>query len=82
MKYIGKLFRSHDTEVRESELIVFLTPEVITPYSAGTLRQQHAGYVGTEQLDAIPHAEVGSSDSLLQRSWLSESLSTPATQWR
>jgi general secretion pathway protein D len=57
IKYIGKLFQAHDTEVRESELIVFLKPEVITPYSPGTLRQQHAGYVGTEQLDAIAHAE-------------------------
>jgi general secretion pathway protein D len=57
VKFVGKLFRSHDTEVRESELIVFLTPEVITPYSAGTLRQQHAGYLGNQQLDTIPHAE-------------------------
>ncbi len=58
IKFIGKLFQSHDTEIRESELIVFLTPEVITPYSPGTLRQQHAACLGREQLDAIPHAET------------------------
>lgn len=58
LKYVGKLFRSHDTEVRESELIVFLTPELITPYCPGTLRQQYAGQLAIEQIDAIPHAET------------------------
>ncbi len=57
MKYVGKLFRSHDTEVRESELIVFLKPELVTPYYPGKLREQRASCVAQHQLDAIPHAE-------------------------
>jgi general secretion pathway protein D len=59
MKFVGKLFRSHSTSVRESELIVFLRPEVITPYSCGTPRGQVAASVTRQQLDAIPHAEMG-----------------------
>ncbi|MEM9644581.1 MAG: type II and III secretion system protein [Planctomycetota bacterium] len=56
IKYVGRLFQSHDTEVRESELIVFLKPELITPYYGGTLREQRAACVGVQQLDAIPYA--------------------------
>ncbi|TWU56563.1 Type II secretion system protein D precursor [Rubripirellula tenax] len=58
IKYIGGLFRSHDTEVRESELIVFLKPEIITPYDKGSPRQQMAACVANTQLDLIPHADV------------------------
>ena len=36
---VGKLFRAHSTEVRESELIVFLKPELITPYYNGHPRE-------------------------------------------
>ena len=57
MKYVGKLFRSHDTEIRESELIVFLKPEIVTPYACGTAREQQAASVTSRQLDEIPHAQ-------------------------
>lgn len=57
IKHVGKFFRSHNTEVRESELIVFLRPEVITPYSCGSIRDQAAAASAGEQLDAIPYAE-------------------------
>ncbi len=56
IKYIGVLFRSHNSEVRESELIVFLKPEIITPCYAGSGREQVAARVATNQLDAIPYA--------------------------
>jgi len=56
IKYLGKLFRSHDTTVRESELIVFLKPELVTPFDHGNLRQQRAACVTGMQLDAIPYA--------------------------
>ncbi len=58
IKYIGKLFQSHNTQVRESELIVFLKPEIVTPYFAGDARQQRAACVATSQLDSIPYAEL------------------------
>ncbi|APZ94721.1 Pectic enzymes secretion protein OutD [Fuerstiella marisgermanici] len=38
MKRFGKLFRSHTTTVRESELMVFLRPEITTPTEVGTDR--------------------------------------------
>ena len=56
MKYLGKLFRSHETEVRESELIVFLKPELVTPYTVGKPREERAGCVSNSQLDRIPYA--------------------------
>ncbi|WP_160148180.1 type II secretion system protein GspD [Rubripirellula obstinata] len=57
VKYIGKLFRSHDTEIRESELIVFIKPEIVTPYDCGNARQREAAYISNRQLDEIPHAQ-------------------------
>lgn len=57
IKYIGKLFRSHDTEIRESELIVFIKPEIITPYDCGNARQQEAARTANGHLDEIPHAQ-------------------------
>ncbi len=57
IKYVGKLFRAHATEVEESELIVFLKPELITPYYAGHAREQMAACVASDQLDRIPHAQ-------------------------
>jgi len=59
LKWIGKLFRSHSTEVVESELIVFLRPELITPCYSGTPREQIAAEVMNDQLNRIPHAEPG-----------------------
>jgi general secretion pathway protein D len=58
IKHFGKLFRSHDADVRESELIVFLKPEIITPVDFGELRQQRAACIASKQLDAIPYAET------------------------
>ncbi|MFG0267892.1 MAG: type II secretion system protein GspD [Rhodopirellula sp. JB055] len=58
LKYIGKLFRSHDTQVRESELIVFLKPEIISPYDLGNQRSRQAQCVANRQLESIPYATV------------------------
>ena len=57
LKLVGRLFRSRDTDVRESELVVFITPEIIPYDDPPTARQQ----VGAETLDCrlnqIPEAE-------------------------
>lgn len=37
-KRVGKLFRSHSTTVRESELMVFLRPQIVTVDEVGTER--------------------------------------------
>ncbi|MDG2222910.1 MAG: secretin N-terminal domain-containing protein, partial [Rubripirellula sp.] len=57
LKYVGKLFRSHDTDLRESELIVFLKPEIVYPCTAVKPREQAASIVAEQQLNRIPHAE-------------------------
>ncbi|QDV61493.1 Type II secretion system protein D precursor [Crateriforma conspicua] len=56
MKFFGKLFRSHDTEIQESELIVFIRPEMITPNHVGLPREQHAARVTDCLLDSVPYA--------------------------
>jgi general secretion pathway protein D len=57
IKHFGKLFRAHDTQVRESELIVFIKPEIVVPCSLGTPRQERAKCVTSCQLGQIAHAE-------------------------
>ena len=58
VKLIGKLFQTHNTEVRESELIVFLRPELICPTYAGKPREVRAASVASRQLDAISYASA------------------------
>jgi general secretion pathway protein D len=53
---IGRLFGAHDSGVSESELIVFLRPEIVTPYQPMDVRGQAAALQGNQQLDAIPVA--------------------------
>src|SRR6056297_1325269 len=65
-KYLGKLFRSHDTTVRESELIVFLKPGLVTPFDHVNLRQQRASCVTGMPLDAIRYATSQSQLSWCQ----------------
>ena len=57
LKLVGRLFRSRDTEVRESELIVFIMPEIIPYDDDPTCRQQIAGETIDCRLDQIPVAE-------------------------
>ena len=54
---IGRLFRDHGTEIRESELVVFIQPEIIHCGSGASPRQELAGAVCTTTLDRIPYAE-------------------------
>lgn len=56
VKYVGKLFQSHETEIHESELIVFLKPELISPTYAGMPRERVAYTVANNQLDRIAYA--------------------------
>ncbi len=56
MKYFGKLFQSHNTLIQESELIVFLKPEIVSPCYAGLPREQQASQMAMGQLDRIAYA--------------------------
>ena len=57
MKYVGRLFRSRNTTVRESELVVFIMPEIITYAEDPSRRQQIAEETLRCRLDQVPEAE-------------------------
>jgi general secretion pathway protein D len=57
LSVIGRLFRSRDTDVRESELVVFIMPEIIPYDDMPTCRQQLAVETVNCRLDQIPQAE-------------------------
>jgi len=57
IKYIGKLFRYRQTQVRESELVVFLKTEILPcPAAPMDCRHSDAYAEGFTKLDAIPQA--------------------------
>jgi len=64
---LGKLFRGKETTVRESELIVFITTEIITPENRGTTRQGQAYGVSNDLLDRIPLARLPSVKGPVRR---------------
>ncbi len=57
VKYIGPLFRSRNTTVRESELIVFLMPEIVSYEQPPSQRELLAQQTINCRLDRIPMAE-------------------------
>jgi general secretion pathway protein D len=57
MKYVGRLFRSRSTTVRESELVVFISPEIIDCADEPTDRQKMAEDTVRCRLGQIPEAE-------------------------
>ncbi len=58
IKYVGALFRAHDTDVRESELIVFIMPEIVG-YCGGLEREMEALDVTQKQLSCVQTAVNG-----------------------
>ena len=57
LRGVGRLFRSRDTEVRESELVVFIMPEIIPYADEPTNRQKSAADTIDCRLAQIPEAE-------------------------
>jgi general secretion pathway protein D len=57
LKYVGHLFRSRDITVRESELVVFISPEIIDCADEPNGRQKVAEDTIRCRLDNIPEAE-------------------------
>jgi general secretion pathway protein D len=57
VKYLGPLFRSRDTNVRESELIVFIMPEVVCYDEPASGREYQAMETVGCRLENIPYAE-------------------------
>jgi general secretion pathway protein D len=58
IKFLGALFRAHDTDVKESEMIVFIMPEIVG-YCGGLDREMHALEVERAQLSRIQTAVDG-----------------------
>ncbi len=59
MKFIGALFRSHNTELRESELICFIQPEIVDNFTTGLHREEIALSQQKSVLGQIPLACPG-----------------------
>ncbi len=57
VKLIGPLFRSRETTVRESELIVFLMPEIVAYDQCASHRERRAQDTVNCRLDRVPVAE-------------------------
>jgi general secretion pathway protein D len=57
LKLVGRLFRSRDTTVSESELVVFITPEIINYDEELNCREQLASDTINCRLAQIPQAE-------------------------
>jgi general secretion pathway protein D len=57
LKKVGKFFGAHDSGVSESELLVFLRPEIVSPFEHMGMRGSAASSQGNCQLDRIPIAD-------------------------
>jgi general secretion pathway protein D len=57
VKYIGPLFRARDTNVRESELLVFIQPEIVDYDQVMKSREFMAAETINCRLDKVPLAE-------------------------
>lgn len=55
---VGKLFKNNDATVRDSELIVFLTPEVVDLNYMGRNREHCIFNHAVPSLDSIPHPRI------------------------
>ncbi len=57
LNVVGRLFRSKDLDVREGELVVFISPEIIGYGDEPDCRQQMAAETIRCRLDQVPEAE-------------------------
>lgn len=58
IKWIGHLFRSKQTTLRESELLVFIRPEIVTFVNPGLPREAAAAQAADALLDQIAPAQI------------------------
>ena len=57
IRLVGRLFRSRNTDVRESELVVFVMPDIIGYDDDPNVRQQMVADTVRCRLDRVPEAE-------------------------
>jgi len=57
VKFVGPLFRSRSTTVRESELLIFLMPEIVNYEQPPSQREALAQETANCRLDRVPMAE-------------------------
>lgn len=58
IRKLGFLFGAHDSSVSESELLVFLRPEIVTPFDQLRPREFAATDTSNFHLDHIPVAQI------------------------
>jgi len=56
--HIGALFRGREFQTRESELVVFLRPEIVSVVCSSSPREAQAQNVGNFLLDSVPAATI------------------------
>lgn len=56
--YVGHLFRHKSNTIRESELLVFITPEIVYPDYTGSAREHCIGRNGTQQISQTPTGPI------------------------
>lgn len=56
--YLGGLFKFRRATARESELLVFITPEIVTPQYGGTPREACVAGTTRQELEATPSGPV------------------------
>lgn len=88
LNVVGRLFRSRDLDVREGELVVFISPEIIGYSDEPTCRQKTALETIRCRMDQVPEAEgcppccrrlpLGSTDGTLPAPDQSEEHATGA----
>ncbi|HJN07234.1 MAG TPA: type II and III secretion system protein, partial [Pirellulaceae bacterium] len=59
LKYFGVFFRDHETTVTESELLVFITAEIISPEHRTPPRAEAAEIAASDLLEQVPYASYG-----------------------
>lgn len=58
-KHFGKFFRAHATTIVESELVVFIKPEIVYPNTLGDPHDEAAANVTVSTLEQLPLAQDG-----------------------
>jgi len=70
--YLGNLFKFRRATARESELLVFITPEIVTPQYGGTARENCVAGKSRQELEATPSYPIPFGREVMRAEELAE----------
>ena len=70
--YLGNLFKFRRATARESELLVFITPEIITPQNCGTAREACVAESSRQELQRTPSFPIPYGKDVLRAEEIAE----------